>query len=115
MEPQELTELADRLHVALTYELDAKLKVEDAEYEAERSKVSVLVAALAEGKIDGENASARSLQEAQVLIDDEAYQGDLVDVRRAKDTAVENEVVRRHIEARISLVRAWLYAQRPDL
>ena len=115
MEPKELTELANRLHVALTYELASKLKVEDAVGEAELARVSALTAALVEGKIDGKNASARSLQEAQVLIVNEVYQDTLASVRRAKEAAGEDEIVRRHTEARISLVRAWLYAQRPAL
>lgn len=111
MERSDITELSEQYRDALEDEVAAKRRLAIQEADMERIRAMVLFAAYAEGAIKGKNSDAREPQERVALAGD----SDFVEAEDAVSVvarqAAQTEVNRKVMDARIGLIRAWLYSQ----
>lgn len=111
MDLEQLTALAEEYEAALDAEYELKSAVQVETEEAEAIKAAVLLAAYQGGAIDGKNADIRKQQEAHVLACNEPYLDQHARAEHQSLIAAHAENTRKALEARIGLVKAWLYSQ----
>jgi len=101
--------------LTLKNKLAGELAIQDITLRLETLKARIVSQAYEDGLIKGKNAEARQYETEIVLANSDTYQsllGTLLDAQlAASQTAAEFKTQ----ELLASLVRAWLYSQRPEL
>ena len=103
--------LAHTLKESMIVEYDLKGKAILATSNFEAVKMSTLNAAYEAGTVDGKNADARKIQEAQVLATSGPYAEAKHAMMEAERAAALAGIECRAVEAQISLTKAWLMSQ----
>jgi len=106
--------MAAERKLARVREFESKAMQVQAEAELARVENEVIAAAYAGGKIDGKNADERKRQESSTLVNDAAYQAQVMEVRTCEATAQCDQAEREYQDDLVSLTKAWLYSQRGD-
>jgi hypothetical protein len=75
------------------------------------TEARVLIEAKEAGQIDGKNARARQLQETQVLEQSEAVAEIRDDLTEHREMLAMTKARKAGLDAKIGLIKAWLYSQ----
>jgi len=103
--------LTSKYQIALTNEYETKQAAQDERATAELLKATVIGDAESAGRIDGKNKDTREIQRDSVIAGDAEYQNALRVIAKADDTAARNEIIRKTIDAKVELTKAWLRSQ----
>ena len=111
----EIDSLVASYKPALEGKLASEMAIQSATLRLETLKSRIISQAYDDGLIKGKNAEARQYETEIILADNQTYQsllGALLDVQMAANQAA---VEFKTQELLVSLTRAWLYSQRPEL
>ena len=111
MELPELNGMVHAYQESLKAEYFAKIELLDRQNEAKAIEAEIVAAGYADGVIDGKNAETRKAQCDALLLESEALVKQTADLRLVENAAALAEISRKGHDARIGLVKAWLYSQ----
>ena len=110
MDRNDLYLMAEQRKLARVTEFESKALLARAEADLRDLENSVLNSCYEQGLIDGRNAEVRKRQEADVLLNDSAYQAQAEEVKLREATAQLDQAERECHDDMISLTKAWLYS-----